>query len=237
VTWTEPFLSSTMIFAQRYDSSGAYVDTNIMVVDDPYAYPENPRVRLTDDGYFMIAWTDQRTQGSDVYFQTFLNGLPQGSNRRVNEESSALQSLPDIDVWSSYLYSVWKDNRIPGLGFSVFFNTIDFTQTGVDDDQDEESTIPSFFLGQNYPNPFNPVTTIPYAVWSKQNQPVPVILRIYNVLGQSVRTLVDEEKRTGRYQITWDGRDDKGMELPSGIYLCRLKMTDQQSIIKMLLLK
>ncbi|GAG51488.1 unnamed protein product, partial [marine sediment metagenome] len=194
VTWTEPFLPSTMIFAQRYDSSGVRVDTNMAVVDDLSAAPESPKVTLTDDGYFMVAWTDHRAQGSDVYFQTFLNGLRQGSNRRVNDENEALQDLVDMTTRSPFLYSVWRDNRVPGLGFSIFFNTVNFTETGVEDDLDEESSPTDFHLSQNYPNPFNPTTRIQYTVGTKQTQPVPVSLKIYNVLGQLVRTLVEEEK-------------------------------------------
>jgi len=237
VTWTEPFLPSTMIFAQRYDSSGVRVDTNMAVVDDLSAAPESPKVTLTDDGYFMVAWTDHRAQGSDVYFQTFLNGLRQGSNRRVNDENEALQDLVDITTRSPFLYSVWRDNRVPGLGFSIFFNTVNFTETGVEDNPDEESSPTDFHLSQNYPNPFNPTTRIQYTVGTKQTQPVPVSLKIYNVLGQLVRTLVDEEKAAGSHRVTWDGRDDRGQELSSGVYLYRLEIENLRVSRRMLLLK
>jgi hypothetical protein len=237
VTWTEPFLPSTMIFAQRYDSSGARVDTNMAVVDDSSAFPESPKVTLTDDGYFMVAWTDHRAQGSDVYFQTFLNGLRQGSNRRVNDENEALQDLVDMTTRSPFLYSVWRDNRVPGLGFSIFFNTVNFTETGVEDNPDEESSPTDFHLSQNYPNPFNPTTRIRYTVGTKQTQPVPVSLKIYNVLGQLVRTLVDEEKAAGSHRVTWDGRDDGGQKLSSGVYLYRLEIENLRVSRRMLLLK
>ena len=237
ITWIEPFNSSTMVFAQSYDSSGAHIDTNLMVVDDSSASPESPKVTLTDDGYFMVAWTDHRAQGSDIYFQMFLAGVPQGSNRRVNDGGDALQALPDIDVWSPYLYSVWKDNRVPGLGFNIFFSTVNFTESAVDDGQGEENSPRSFQLAQNYPNPFNPVTTIRYAVGGKRGGPVPVTLKVYNVLGQLVRTLVDEEKAAGNYLVSWDGRDDSGQELASGVYLYRLKIEDLRVTKRMLLLK
>ena len=238
VTWTEPYLSSTTIFAQRYDSSGFPVDTNIMVVDELSAAPENPEVKLTDDGYFVVVWTDHRTEGSDIYFQVFLNGVPQGSNKRLNtDEGNALQDFPHIDVWNLNLFSVWRDNRIPGLGFSIFFNMINCTETGVEDHQDRESLPTNFVLYQNYPNPFNPVTRIQYTVGSKQTQPVPITLKIYNVLGQLVRTLVDEEKFAGEYQIIWDGKDEEGAELSSGIYFYQLKVEAQKVTRKMILLK
>jgi hypothetical protein len=236
-TWVEPFLSSTMVFAQRYDSSGAHIDTNLTVADDSLASPEDPRVRLTDDGYLLVAWTDHRAQGSDVYFQTFLAGVPQGSNRRVNDGGDALQTVPDIDLRSPYLYSVWRDNRVPSLGFSIFFNTVNFTESAVEDRQAEENLPRSFHLAQNYPNPFNPVTTIPYAVGGRRGRPVSVTLKVYNVLGQLVRTLVDEEKAAGKYLVSWDGRDDSGRQLSSGVYLCRLRIEDLRVTRRMLLLK
>ncbi len=250
VTWTEPYLSSTTIFAQRYDSSGSPLDTNIMIVDELSAYPENPKVKLTEDGYLVVTWTDHRTEGSDIYSHIFLDGLPQGSNKRLNtDEGNALQDFPDIDVSNPYLYSVWRDNRIPGLGFSIFFNMINYMQTGVEGHQDEESLPTNFVLYQNYPNPFNPVTRIQYAVGSRQTKAVdggqrtatgsfvPITLKIYNVLGQLVRILVDEEKFAGEYQIIWDGRDEDGAELSSGIYFYQLKVRDRKVTRKMILLK
>jgi hypothetical protein len=126
---------------------------------------------------------------------------------------------------------------VPGLGFSIFFNTVDFTGTAVEDDQDEQSPPGNFHLAQNYPNPFNPVTTIRYAVGGRRGGLVPVTLKVYNVLGQSVRTLVDEEKAAGSYLATWDGRDDGGRQLSSGVYLYRLEIEDLQVTRRMLLLK
>lgn len=237
VTWVEPLSSSTMVYAQRYDSSGASIDTNLTAVDDLSASPESPKVTLTDDNHLVVAWTDRRALASDIYFQTFLNGLRQGSNRRVNEENGALQELVDLTTRSSFLYSVWRDNRVPGLGFNIFFNTVNFTETGVEDNPDEESLPTDFHLSQNYPNPFNPTTRIRYTVGTKQTQPVPVSLKIYNVLGQLVRTLVDEEKAAGSHRVTWDGRNDRGQELSSGVYLYRLEIENLRVSRRMLLLK
>jgi hypothetical protein len=238
VTWVEPLSSSTMVYAQRFDSSGASIDTNLTAVDDPSASPESPKAALTDDGYLVVAWTDRRALASDIYFQTFLNGLRQGSNQRVNEENGALQELVDMTARSPFLYSVWRDNRVPGLGFSIFFNTVNFTETAVEDDQDQESLPADFHLSQNYPNPFNPVTRIQYTVGGKHRQSaVSITLRIYNVLGQLVRTLVDEERLAGSYQVTWDGKDDQGRELSSGLYLYKLESEDLRVTSRRLFLK
>jgi hypothetical protein len=238
VAWTELYLSSSMIFAQRYNSSGSPVDDNVMVVEDLSAYPANPRVDFIDDERFVVAWEDFREQGSDIFYQTFSNGLPQGPNIKVNNDPYlALQNFPDIDVWDSHLYSVWRDNRIPGWGFSIFFNRIDLGQTWVEEQEGEGSFPSDFALYQNHPNPFNSYTSIQYTVSGERNQSVPVSLRIYNVLGRLVRTLVDDCKSVGTYRIDWDGKDNKGQNVSSGIYLYQLRVGDHVFTKRMLLLK
>lgn len=97
-----------------------------------------------------------------------------------------------------------------------------------------------FVLSQNYPNPFNSSTLITFKVNGSQvteNSPARTTVAIYNILGQKVKTLLDEERPPGNYRVTWDGKDDKGKEVASGIYLYRLKVGDFQQTRKMLLLK
>jgi hypothetical protein len=237
VVWVE----SEKILAQRYDNSAAPVGNNIVVVDNPSSYPEDPQVKMTDDGYFVTAWTDHRGEGSDIYFQSYLNGSPQGLNHLVNTDTGqALQISPGIDLWGNFLYSVWMDNRIPGHGFDVFFSTVTFKATGVEDDEEENDLPERFVLCQNYPNPFNPSTKILFTVHGSQFTvpgPIPTSLKIYNVLGQKVRTLVDEPKKAGSYEVIWDGKDDQGKEAASGIYFYQLRTKDQILTKKMLLLR
>ncbi len=79
-----------------------------------------------------------------------------------------------------------------------------------------------FRLEQNYPNPFNPTTTIRYALGHSAN----VSLEIYNALGQRIRTLVSQKQNAGTHQVQWDGKNDLGQPVPSGVYLYRL-ITDR----------
>jgi hypothetical protein len=97
-----------------------------------------------------------------------------------------------------------------------------------------------FELYQNYPNPFNPTTTIHFTVHrpsSAVHSPYPTTLKIYNVLGQKVKTLVDEPESAGSYEVIWDGKDERGNNLASGIYFYRLQIGDQTQTKRMLLLK
>ncbi|HID96545.1 MAG TPA: T9SS type A sorting domain-containing protein [Candidatus Latescibacteria bacterium] len=75
-------------------------------------------------------------------------------------------------------------------------------------------------LFQNYPNPFNPQITIRYAIASREALPTKLV--IFNSLGQRVKTLVDGPQGAGFYSATWDGRDELGRRVASGVYLCKL---------------
>jgi hypothetical protein len=99
---------------------------------------------------------------------------------------------------------------------------------------------PDFSLKQNYPNPFNAGTTIPFTVYSKletENSPIHTTLAIYNILGQKVKTLVDETKLPGEYEVRWYGKDEKGNFVASGIYLYQLKAGDFQESKKLILIR
>ena len=90
-----------------------------------------------------------------------------------------------------------------------------------------------FSLRQNYPNPFNPTTSISYTL-PKAGM---VHIAIYNGVGQKVKTLVAKAQVAGSYTVTWSGKNDRGMQVPSGIYFCKMKAGNFSSVRKMLLLK
>jgi hypothetical protein len=91
----------------------------------------------------------------------------------------------------------------------------------------------NFILQQNYPNPFNTNTTIRYAISNVSN----VSIIIYNVLGQTVKTLVNGRKDAGNYEVSWNGKDDDGHAISSGIYIYKLKYGITVKTNKMMLLK
>jgi len=88
-------------------------------------------------------------------------------------------------------------------------------------------------LSQNYPNPFNPRTTIRYQL----NRAGSVRLAIVDVRGRVVRTLVNESQDTGWYSVQWDGKDQAGQQVSSGLYLYRLEAPDFQAQKKLLLVR
>jgi hypothetical protein len=95
-------------------------------------------------------------------------------------------------------------------------------------------TVPgAYILSQNYPNPFNPETRIEYHLPKASA----VLLEIFNVRGQSVRRLVNWEQSAGSYVITWNGLDETGLPVASGIYFYCLVAEEFRGVRKMLLLK
>jgi flagellar hook assembly protein FlgD len=88
-------------------------------------------------------------------------------------------------------------------------------------------------LDQNMPNPFNPATTIRYSIAQDEN----VSLVVYDVAGRQVRTLVENRQRADVYKVTWDGVNDHGERVASGMYFYRLAAGKFVETRKMMLLK
>ncbi len=100
------------------------------------------------------------------------------------------------------------------------------------------ATIPeNFQLHPNFPNPFNPTTTIHFDVPAVSTGKIKVQLKVYDILGREVRTLIDEEMEPGSYSVQWDGRNNNGTRVSSGVYLYRMKSNGFISTRKMVLLK
>jgi len=99
---------------------------------------------------------------------------------------------------------------------------------------EEEKNIPSTFsLSQNYPNPFNPVTTIRYQVPKIEK----VTIEVYNILGERVKTLVNELLEPGYYEVKWRSNNDYNNQVASGVYIYRMRAGDFVSVKKMIVLK
>jgi hypothetical protein len=122
-----------------------------------------------------------------------------------------------------------NDSQLEILTLRIVFDGGEVS-TGVDD----QPAVPqSFALMQNYPNPFNPITQIRFVLPSSGK----ARLAIYDILGRRVRTLVDGPRPAGEQQVTWDGRDDAGASVASGIYFYRLDANGLTQARKLTLLR
>jgi len=114
--------------------------------------------------------------------------------------------------------------------FEILIDTTKFTIVGTNK---TEKLPGAFKLEQNYPNPFNPETEISYQLSTFSH----VQLKIYDLLGKEIRTLVNSDKPAGSYRISWNGTDNKGKNETSGVYFYRLTANGNISTKKMILLK
>jgi len=115
-------------------------------------------------------------------------------------------------------------------GTTQFFGPVSIIRSGVEKNQ---TSVDEFTLYPNYPNPFNPQTRIRYVLHNDNR----TTIEIYNQQGVRVRTLVNEEQRAGEHEMIWDGRDDTGKEMSSGVYICRIRAGDAVQSLSMTLVK
>ena len=169
-------------------------------------------------------------------FRNLTSSVSIRENQRIAEIGSGSnpQYHQPTDLFSSYSDDDFR------LGFNALQMTLGTVAelagaadiiTSVSND---ETVLPvSYRLEQNYPNPFNPVTNITYSLLISGK----VLIKIYNVQGQVVTTLVDEFQTEGIKTISWNGRDESGLNVPSGIYFYSIKSGAFSETRKMMLIK
>jgi len=131
--------------------------------------------------------------------------------------------------------NLWQYNGAPATDQEVVVD--DFTFVPYDEPTDAPDLPASFApvarLFPASPNPFNPSTTIRYEL----RRDGPVEIAVYDVAGARVRTLVNGFATSGEHRVTWNGRDDAGDRLASGVYLCSLRVADVRETRRMMLIK
>ncbi|NWF48966.1 MAG: T9SS type A sorting domain-containing protein [Ignavibacteriaceae bacterium] len=137
--------------------------------------------------------------------------------------TSNLNSISQMRRKSEILHSLPYD--------SLAFGTLSYPITDIG--YEGTPAVTSFKLEQNYPNPFNPSTTIKFTVSSNvKGEMSNVSLKVYDILGNEIETLVNEEKLSGNYQVTFDAS-----KLASGVYFYRMQAGSYFQTKKMILVK
>ena len=160
-------------------------------------------------------------------------------------EGSEELDLSGFKVGNPMIWKIWKNNDSSERNLTVKYQSqtdgkfersamtkVELSQ--MSSDVASSNLLPKeFALNQNYPNPFNPQTTIQYQLPKSSS----VNLSIYNTVGQKVVTLADAQQSAGQYEVIWNGENDNGVRVESGLYLVRLTTEKNNYLRKIMLIK
>jgi len=155
------------------------------------------------------------------------------TDAQIHHVQGTVETIIESDTLPvPYVKITFIDQAYPSHTFEVLTDTAGMFVTDVYTSVDDNiPTLPSTIeLEQNYPNPFSGETEIPYRL----NEQSDVTVRIYNILGQEVRTFQAGVQRAGVYGIRWDGRDTRGMRVSPGVYFYQLQAGDEMQVRRML---
>ena len=152
------------------------------------------------------------------------------ASEQLNDNDQAIRT-----VWFGFTFSQVRDDQAtqPMDRFEIAEDVFTWFDNIPNDDVSGTPTPKSYNLAQNFPNPFNPSTLIKFDMKDKGF----VALKVYNVAGQLVRTLVNGTKDAGSHTITWDGKNNRGGAVASGIYFYKMETKDFSQTKKMVMLR
>lgn len=215
------------IYVQFYSADQSPIGGNIKVNDDAGNFTQAFADITTDDaGNYFVVWEDSRNgTTTNIFGQLFSSsGTRVGNNFKVSTIESKTQMRPKVVSSRSNFFTTWISNVYgnAGSGDDIWANILS------NDHIIENGGNTDFILEQNYPNPFNHGTTIIYHIPVESK----VTLKIYDVLGCEITTLVSEEQEIGSYEIEFNTSG-----LSSGIYFYQLRAGNYIEAKKMVLLR
>lgn len=212
-------------------NDGTVITPTFEVTDSFSDYASDPDIFIDDEGFIVTSWVDSRSGRRQVYTQIFDPNLSTvGPNSLISHGDPEFTASPVVAAINQKGWFAWSDPRDEGL--NVYLSQVSYSSVDVEDN--EPDLLPSqYILKQNYPNPFNPSTIIEFTIPTRGR----VNITVYNILGEKVSTLTDGVYESGHYTIDWDGSDNGGISMPSGIYFYKMTVEGKQLSRKMLLIK
>lgn len=194
---------------------------------------------ITGDGMDVAAFSGSKMFGSgfpgalnDTVYTISFGPIP----RDFDGDTLCLDSIfyPTSGFWKWVKVELGADPFVPDWGGPYCYQiSNDSLPSGVKEAASGSMLPNTWTMSQNYPNPFNPTTEIAFDVPTRSY----VTVTVFNVLGQKVNDLVDENLQAGSYTTTWDGRTANGTEVSSGVYFYRIESENFTQTKKMMLLK
>lgn len=212
-----------------------YFSNDGKIITGSYAYTSGPESRVSCGSimpkvwYHMALIRDASAKKLSMYIRNTQRQLVTSSSVNDNSgtpvNSNGMLLIGGVSGGSNIQF----DGMIDELRISNIVR--DFT---VDVKDEKEEYLPAqFSLEQNYPNPFNPSTVISFTLPNESN----VSIKIYDLLGNEVRSLLNENKNSGKYNIMWDGRDKNGNQISSGVYFYKIQAGKYSETKKMVFMK
>ncbi len=184
----------------------------------------NLLVDRLDENEFLVTWKIS----NKFYGRAFSNdGIAAKDSFLINKSSSSFNRDVSFIVNDNKVYFTWSEVRTPAYGFDIYGSIFDLSI--ITSINEETPSIPKdYYLYQNYPNPFNPYTKIKFAVPEFSR----VTIKVYDVLGKEICSLIDEDKHAGIYYI-----DFNGSIFASGVYFYKITAKNFAAVKKMMLIK
>ncbi|MFH1699472.1 MAG: T9SS type A sorting domain-containing protein [Candidatus Zixiibacteriota bacterium] len=222
------------------DTTNAGIE-KIMVLSSPYPViftGLDPNAIQAGESHSVSIYPSLEPTGSSIMIRYSDADLLIGDNKIGDESTLEVYYWQDVTngwqlVDGSNVDTVRNEVMAPFTKSGTYAAFTTNILTDVEDDEYGDNLPYKFELSQNYPNPFNPVTTIEYSLPQRSH----VTIEVYNLLGQKVITLIDYEQIAGNYTIVWDGENDIGVSVATGVYLYRFQTDEYTETKKMLLVK
>ncbi len=233
VVWIAEKGSESQLEWRWYDNRGTPL-TNVeelTPLDTLFGAGNATGVSIDSDGRTVLFWEQETTDGFKIFGRRYLpDRTPLGNAFRISADNTLSEEYyPNVILRKGILWTIWQRDTVGYIstgirGRILYFDSI----TSVVNHSVSAHPPETFFLYQNYPNPFNPNTVIKYQL------PVNsfVTLKVYDVLGRQLQTLVNERQTAGSHNVTFNAS-----KLPSGIYFYRLQAGTFTQVKKMILMK
>ena len=216
------------IFFEEYEENEEYAGSIII----SYSDIQNGQQGIVTNNNGTIDWLEGNINESPLFIETgeFPFSLLEDSPCIDAGNPDPIYYDPEDPTNPGYALYPAMGTVINDMGAYGGPNVVGWPVVGLDDNVIVQT--PVVFLHQNYPNPFNPTTTINYSL--KENSKVS--LNIYNIKGQKVKQLVNDQLSIGQHSVIWNGKDDSEKKVSSGVYLYKLNVNGKTEAVKKCLL-
>ncbi len=230
VFWVESGQPDWHLFSRKYNAQGIPISSKSRIDPDECVFWEFDVTRdSTGNMILIMSGRFPATSSIDIYAYKLDQSAEVVGDIYKITSSEPGQSRVGVKVLlhNDKVYTFWREE------LELWANISSYSNPPTAIHSMDISTPESFLIHSAYPNPFNPSTTIEYALHEQQT----VTLNIFDVNGRIVRTTVNALQAPGLHEMVWNGTDNEGLQVSTGVYFARLQAGEYSSVVKMVYLK